>query len=176
MHNDPRGLEAHGCVGAGVGYSADHSYFSTCDDAIRPSVALQLSPPRNVTEGRRHGPHVAASERPHLAWSDADFTGVFANGSNAAPLASATFAQPGRGGRLADGRPHDVVLAYTGKEISVRFDGEAAPTLLAPVDLAALGAVDGAGEAWVGFTAATGITSIDADLVSFAFCHSVGCV
>lgn len=43
------------------------------------------------------------------------------------------------------------------------------------VDLAALGAADAAGASWVGFTASTGATSIDADLLSFAFCETPGC-
>jgi hypothetical protein len=41
--------------------------------------------------------------------------------------------------------------------------------------LSAIGAVDAAGYAWVGFTAATGGTSLDADLLDFAFCSRPGC-
>ena len=44
-----------------------------------------------------------------------------------------------------------------------------------PVNLRNAGAMDGTGRAWVGFTAATGISSIDADLLSFAFCQHPGC-
>ena len=176
VHNDPRGLDAHGCVGTGVGYAEDTSYFSTCSDAIRPSVALQLSPHRNVTETRRLGAHVAPNEHLHLRWSAQDSVGVYIDGTSKRTLASQTFSAPGRSGRLTDGLAHDVQIVYTGQEISVRFDGERVPSLVVTADLAALGAVDAAGDAWVGFTAATGVTSIDADLVSFVYCFSAGCV
>ena len=36
-------------------------------------------------------------------------------------------------------------------------------------------ATDAEGRAWVGFAAATGIASIDTDLLSFAFCQHPGC-
>ena len=64
---------------------------------------------------------------------------------------------------------------YAGSQLSVYFDGETEPTLRADVDLRAAGAMDEAGRAWVGFTAATGVASIDADLLSFAFCQHPGC-
>ena len=64
---------------------------------------------------------------------------------------------------------------YAEGKLSVRFDGEAEPTLSADVDLGAAGAIDSSGRAWVGFTASTGISSIDADLLSFAFCQYPAC-
>ena len=176
MHNDPRGLGAHGCAGPGVGYAADASWFTTCGDSIWRSVALQLGPHHNVTAGRRLGPHAAISEPLHVRWSTSDNVGLYANGSNTVPITARDFKMPPkRPAGLADGKPHEVMLRYTGSELSVWLDGEDEPSLTAMVDLAALGAADAAGASWVGFTASTGATSIDADLLSFAFCETPGC-
>ena len=60
-------------------------------------------------------------------------------------------------------------------QVRVRFDGEDLPTLNAAADLGAIGAFDGSGKAWIGFTASTGITSIDTDILSFAYCSKPGC-
>jgi len=175
LHDDPAGLEAAGCVGAGVGYATDSSYFSSCGLAIKPSVALQLSPHRNVTLVRRMGPHVASSEEPRLAWDDIDSAGLHVNGSNANSLGQVSFSGLGSTGRLTDGAPHSVTVVSSGRELSVFLDGQTTPSLVRAVNLTSIGAVDSAGHAWVGFTAATGGTSIDADLLSFEFCSRPGC-
>jgi hypothetical protein len=175
VHNDAAGLEAHGCAGTGVGYAQDASHYGVCEDRIHHSLAVQLSPHFNVTEAVRHGRHVDPSERSFLAWGGMDEAGVYAGGDNGRPLISRSFSAPGRVGQLIDGKPHRVVAQYTRGEVRVRFDGEELPTLNAAVDLGALGAFDGSGKAWVGFTASTGITSIDADILDFSHCQWPGC-
>ena len=175
IHNDPAGLEASGCNGPGVGYAYDASYFSTCPRRIRPSLALQLSPHRNVSLVRRLGPHVASSEEPFLIWDDSDSVGLHVNGSNVHALLQRSFHQPGRAGTLLDYQPHTIALVSSGRDVSVFLDGEEDPSLSHPLNMSAIGAVDAAGYAWVGFTAATGGTSLDADLLDFAFCSRPGC-
>ncbi len=175
IHDDPAGLEASGCVGAGVGYAYDGSYFSTCPRRIQPSLALQLSPHRNVTLVRRMGPHVASNEEPFLAWDDADSVGLHVNGTNVQALLQRSFSAPGRRGNLLDNEPHTVALISSGRDVTIFLDGEQDPSLSYPLNLSTLGAVDAAGNAWVGFTSATGGTSLDVDLLGFAFCSRPGC-
>ena len=91
------------------------------------------------------------------------------------PISARAFTAPGRTDTLMDGRPHTVRVRYTGHELAVWLDGEVEPSLAAPLELGALGAADASGSSWVGFTASTGQTSIDADLLSFAFCETPGC-
>ena len=164
-----------GCAGTGVGFALDSSHYSTCLERISRSVAVQLSPHHNVTEMWRSGPHVAAGEPGYVAWGAMDEAGVYVGGSNQAALVTRSFAAPGRRGRLIDGLRHTVLALYAEGKLSVHFDGEAEPTLSANVDLGAAGAIDSSGRAWVGFTASTGISSIDADLLSFAFCQYPAC-
>jgi hypothetical protein len=141
----------------------------------RVARALQLSPHRNVSLVRRLGPHVASSEEPILAWDDSDSVGLHVNGSNVHALLQRSFHQPGRPGTLLDYQPHTVALVSSGRDVSVFLDGEEDPSLSHPLNMSAIGAVDAAGYAWVGFTAATGGTSLDADLLDFAFCSRPGC-
>ena len=175
VHNDPAGLEAAGCAGVGVGYAWDASHYATCLERIRSSVALQLSPHFNVSEGVRSGPHVASGEPGFITWGAIDEVGVYVGGENRAPIVTSSFATGGREARLIDGQPHHVRVVYTHGRLQVSIDGERTPFLVVPVDLAAVGAMDARGKAWVGFTAATGISSIDADLLSFSYCQHPGC-
>ena len=124
---------------------------------------------------RRLGPHVASSEEPILAWDDSDSVGLHVNGSNVHALLQRSFHQPGRPGTLLDYQPHTIALVSSGRDVSVFLDGEEDPSLSHPLNMSAIGAVDAAGYAWVGFTAATGGTSLDADLLDFAFCSRPGC-
>jgi hypothetical protein len=124
---------------------------------------------------RRLGPHVASSEEPILTWDDSDSVGLHVNGSNVHALLQRSFHQPGRPGTLLDYQPHTIALVSSGRDVSVFLDGEEDPSLSHPLNLSAIGAVDAAGYAWVGFTAATGGTSLDADLLDFAFCSRPGC-
>ena len=101
--------------------------------------------------------------------------GVHVGGVNNRPVRQRQFNAAGRSGMLIDGERHDARVIYTEGRLTVHFDGEEQPSLVAPLNLAAAGAMDGNGRAWVGFTASTGITSIDADLLAFAFCQHPGC-
>ena len=174
VHNDPLGLEAKGCAGVGVGYGFDSSYYRQCREHIANSMALQLSPHFNVTEARRHGRHVAADEAGFLTWAAMDQVGVYLNGDNHNALATRTFSAPGRRGSLLDGGRHVVNVVYARGMMRVKFNHESSPSLSLPIDLGTAGAYDADGNAWIGFTAASGITSIDTDLLSFAFCSSPG--
>ena len=177
VHNDPSALDARGCAGVGVGYATDASHYSVCLDHIKPSVALQLSPHFNVTEKRRIGRQVAADEPSFLTWAESDHAAIFAHGDNdpTHALAARGFGAPGRKGQLIDGSKHHVRVVYTRRQLRVHFDHEPSPSLVTALDLAQEGIADGAGRSWIGFTAASGMTSIDADLLSFKFCSTPGC-
>ena len=176
IHNDPAGLEAEGCKGTGVGFSYDASHYGTCQERITNSLALQLSPHFNVSEAMRHGPHVALDEPSYITWGAIDEVGVYTNGDNGDPLVRRQFPSPGRSGSLIDGQRHTVLAVYSGGELRIRFDGEELPSLsVENLDLAQHGVFDAQGKAWIGFTASTGISSIDTDLLSFSFCQHPGC-
>ena len=172
IHNDPAGLDAHGCKGVGVGYAADASYYEQCREHIRNSVALQLSPHFNVTTMRRMGRQVASDEASFLTWGAMDEMGVYLGGDNSHAVARTHFGAPGRQGSLLDGERHEVNVMYGGGIMQIKIDGEAVPSLTTRVNFTSAGAHDAAGNAWVGFTASTGITSLDTDLLSFSFCSS----
>ena len=58
--------------------------------------------------------------------------------------------------------------------LSLYLDHETVPALALPLNLSdSLGLGAHQGRAWVGFTAATGVASMDADLLSFAFAQYV---
>ena len=117
----------------------------------------------------------AGAQSTHLVWDDIDTISLHVNGTNGRALARTSFPAQGRSGIFTDGRPHALRIVYTGKDLTVYVDSDPRPTLVTPLDLRALGVVGLDDLAWVGFTAATGVTSIDADLLSFAYCYEPGC-
>ena len=178
LHNDPRGLEARGCGGAGVGYAREGSYFGECEERINRSVAVQLVAHQNVSQPLEGKVNVGGLDlwQDAVVWSAEGEVGVYLDGDNGAPLASARW--NARGGTLLDGAAHHVRVAYTAVEgrawLHLFLDHETFPALALPLSLSDAGVLDGAGMAWVGFTASTGVASMDADLLSFAFTQYPG--
>ena len=175
VHNDPAGLEAIGCAKTGVGYARDSGQFGTCLDHISNSIAVQLSPHYNVTEVFRMGPQVAAGEPGYFIWGAMDEVGVYTGGVNNYAHVARGFAAPGRKGKLIDGKKHTATAVYAPGRLQVYLDGEIQPTITANINLTAHNVADTQGKAWVGFTASTGISSIDTDLTAFSFCEFPGC-
>lgn len=179
VHSDPRGLEAAGCVGPGAGYASDFSYFTRCPAAIVNSLALQMSPHRNVTFEKRPGPEMLDAEEPTVRWSDSNAVGVYLNGSNSdvGALLQTHYGPTYEVRPLTDGEPHSVTVRVTGGQLDVFLDDENDPSIVVQgLDLSAIGVADGAGKAWIGFTAASGhASSIDTDLLEFAVCQKPGC-
>ena len=112
-----------------------------------------------------------------VGWGDSNSVSVHLNGSNSRtnPVANRPFPAGDDGWRLTDGRPHHVRAQYIPPSLYVFFDHEALPSLQTTVNLTAHGVTDSAGLAWVGFTASSGLASMDADVTSFAFCQRPGC-
>ena len=175
LHNDPTGLLAGGCAGSGIGYAADASHFSSCGARIHNSLALQLVSHQNVSYPRRQGVHVGPNETTTVAWSDSNSVSLHLNGSNARAFAASVFPAGEDGARLTDGRTHHVRIQYSRPQVYVFTNRAATPAFVTSVDLPAIGAVDADGLSWVGFTASTGLASMDVDLLDFAFCQHVGC-
>ena len=75
--------------------------------------------------------------------------------------------------RFDDGKPHQVDVSFTPAtpigRIEVRFDGSPHATLSVPISL-------DPGDAYVGFTASTGLASEKHDIRDFSFCQKPGCV
>ena len=108
-------------------------------------------------------------------WTASDELGVYLDGDNGAPLVRSKWTA--RGGSLLDGRPHHVRLTYTVTSeawLLLYLDYEDVPAMGLPLALDEKGVFDEQGQAWVGFTAATGIASMDADLLSFAYTQYPG--
>ena len=176
LHDDPAATDAAGCVGPGLGYASDASYYSRCHERIRNSVALQFVAHQNVTQPQLRGPFRSPNATHIVEWSAFDTLGVYAGGDNTAPITSRTFRSvlDGTGG-LLDGAPHHVRVLYAGALLSVFIDHDALPAFAVPLDLAAHAAVGEDGHSWVGFTASTGLASMDADVLSFTFCGTALC-
>ena len=111
-----------------------------------------------------------------VVWGAAGEVGVYLDGNNGAPLAAARW--NARGGTLLDGAAHHVRVTYTAVAgqswLHLFLDHETFPAFGLPLSLSDAGMLDEAGMAWVGFTASTGVASMDADLLSFAFTQYPG--
>ena len=170
MHNAPDATRAHGCGGSGIGYAAEADYFRTCNLTIPNSLALQLVAHQNVTQPRDSSER-DASDR--VAWSASDHVGLYRDGDNTKPLAARQFRDATREGSLLDGAPHHMRLLYTATQshahISLFIDHETDPSFVLPLRISELPIADEDGLSWVGFTASTGLASMDVDLLSFAF-------
>lgn len=73
---------------------------------------------------------------------------------------------------LNDGETHTAVIRYRPGVLLVYLDGSPSPILTVSVDLQDINGddiLDGAGDAWVGFTAATGGASQDHDILDWTF-------
>ena len=178
LHSDRRGLEARGCGGAGVGYAREGSYFGECEEHIGRSVAVQLVAHQNVSQPLQGKVNVGGLDlaQDSVVWGAEGEVGVYLDGDNGAPLAAARW--NARGGTLLDGAAHHVRVSYTAVAdhswLHLFLDHETFPALALPLSLSDAGVLDEAGMAWVGFTASTGVASMDADLLSFAFTQYPG--
>ena len=178
LHSDPRGLEARGCGGAGVGYAREGSYFGECEEHIGRSVAVQLVAHQNVSQPLQGKVNVGGLDiaQDSVVWGAEGEMGVYLDGDNGAALAAARW--NARGGTLLDGAAHHVRVSYTvvtgHSWLHLFLDHETYPALALPLSLSDAGVLDEAGMAWVGFTASTGVASMDADLLSFAFTQYPG--
>ena len=121
------------------------------------------------------GPQVAAGEPGYFIWGAMDEVGVYTGGVNNYAHVARGFAAPGRKGKLIDGKKHTATAVYAPGRLQVYLDGEIQPTITANINLTAHNVADTQGKAWVGFTASTGISSIDTDLTAFSFCEFPGC-
>ena len=171
LHNAPDATRAQGCGGAGIGYAAEADYYQTCKRTIPNSLALQLVAHQNVTQPRDAGSRRDASDV--VAWSASDHVGLYRDGDNTRPLAARQFRDAMREGSLLDGAPHHVRLLHTVTQthahLSLFIDHEADPSFVQPLRISELPIADADGLSWVGFTASTGLASMDVDLLSFAF-------
>ena len=66
-----------------------------------------------------------------------------------------------------DGVIHTAAVNYDGTTLSVYLDGSATPVVTAPVNLGTLLGLGGGGNAFVGFTAATGSLRENSDILSW---------
>ena len=174
VHDDPSGTAAEGCAGPGLGYAADNAYYTSCQRRIRNSIAVQLVAFQNVSQPRIGG-NWGRNVTDTVEWLDSDTLGIYLHGDNGRPLAATAFGRAdGRRASLLDGEAHHVRVRHTMGVLSVYLDHEEAPALQTHVDLA-IDAGIAAADAWVGFTAATGVASMDADVLSFAFCQWPHC-
>jgi len=178
LHSDPRGLEARGCGGAGLGYAREGSYFGECEAHIGRSVAVQLVAHQNVTQPLQGKVNVGGFDvgQDTVVWGASEELGIYRDGDNSAPLTATRW--NARGGSLLDGGAHHVRLKYTPLAghawLQLFLDHETFPALALPLSLSEAGVLDETGMAWVGFTASTGVASMDADLLSFAFTQYPG--
>ena len=63
----------------------------------------------------------------------------------------------------------DYTVTQTHAHLSLYIDHEADPSFVLPLRISELPIADADGLSWVGFTASTGLASMDVDLLSFAF-------
>lgn len=73
---------------------------------------------------------------------------------------------------LNDGQPHTALIRYRPGVLLLYLDGDATASLVIAVNLQNVNGdniLDGSGDAWVGFTAATGFFSEDHDLLDWSF-------
>ena len=135
---------------------------------------MQLVAFQNVSQPRIGG-NWGRNVTDTVEWLDSDTLGIYLHGDNGRPLAATAFGRAdGRRASLLDGEAHHVRVRHTMGVLSVHLDHEEAPALQTHVDLA-IDAGIAAADAWVGFTAATGVASMDADVLSFAFCQWPHC-
>jgi hypothetical protein len=139
---------ALGDGGGGIGYSG-----------IANSLAIEFDTLQNPPEefggelGDPNDNHISVQTRGALP-SSADPT--FSLGSTTAiPL-------------LADGNVHTAKIVYVPGTLTIFLDDLTKPVLTDPVDLGTILSLDN-GQAWIGFTAATGGRSQAHDILSFSF-------
>ena len=76
---------------------------------------------------------------------------------------------------LKDGQVHTLRVVYTPGTMQIYFDGRATPTLTAAVTLTSINGasiLDAQGKAWIGFTAATGGSANNHDILSWSLTPS----
>ncbi|MGE0481881.1 MAG: PQQ-dependent sugar dehydrogenase, partial [Phycisphaerae bacterium] len=93
--------------------------------------------------------------------------GTAPNSVNESASIGATTALP----NLSDGAPRVVQVLYSNGELAVFLDDLETPVLTAPLDLASTLSLDNGG-AWVGFTASTGGSAENHDILSWQFVES----
>ena len=144
---------ALGDGGGGMGYNGIPNSLAIEFDTVQ-------NRPGEFVEGERGDPndnHVSVQTRGTLPNSaDSTFSlGFTTQGPPAIPL-------------LADGRVHTTKVVYVPGTLRIFLDDLTKPVLTVPVDLGTILSLDN-GQAWVGFTAATGRRSQAHDILSFSF-------
>jgi lysophospholipase L1-like esterase len=137
---------------SGIGYNG-----------IPNSLAVEFDTLQNPPEefggqlGDPNGNHISVQTRGALPNSaDPTFSlGSTTQGPPAIPL-------------LADGNVHNAKVVYVPGTLTIFLDNLTSPVLSVPVDLGTTLSLDN-GQAWVGFTAATGGRSQAHDILSFSF-------
>jgi hypothetical protein len=143
IQSAPAGTAALGTTGAGeyLGYAG-----------IPNSIAIEFDTYQNTNYGDPAGPHIGIQSNGIAANSPAHNTSA-----NLAGPVQATF---------ADGNVHTATITYDGTTLSVFLDGSNTPVVSAAVNLGSLLGLTG-GNAYAGFTAATGADSENSDILSW---------
>src|ERR671915_94931 len=134
--------------GGGIGYSG-----------IANSLAVEFDTLHNPPEefggelGDPNDNHISVQSR-----------GTLPNSANPTFSLGSTTTVP----LLADGNVHRAKVAYVPGTLTIFLDDLTKPVLTVPVDLGTTLSLDN-GEAWIGFTAATGGRSQAHDILSFSF-------
>ena len=122
---------------------------------------------------RAAGPQHSLNASTAVEYSSSNEVGLYLNGANGAPIVRRLLA-----GSLLDGAAHAVRVRLAGDALSIYVDNDPTASLIVPnlVDRLGDSTFAGAdGTSWVGFTASTGVASMDADLLDFSFCARPEC-
>jgi hypothetical protein len=146
--------------GLAVGDGGSGMGFTGIPNSLAAEFDTLQNHPGDFVEGKRGDPndnHISVQTRGMLPNSgDSDFSlGFTTQGPPAIPL-------------LADGRMHSTKVAYVSGTLRIFLDDLTKPVLTVPVDLGTTLSLDN-GQAWVGFTAATGKRSQTHDIRSFSY-------
>ena len=188
------GLDAAGCAGTGVGYA--QAPQQGCTRNINSSVTIQFDVHSNLrwekrTVCRDSTPTGAcspgASKTTWALESDSEYAmSVYLGGLNGQRRAVMTYVlEPYERTRFDDGNVHDVRVEYLPPpglsaqgRLNVFLDGSSHVALSLPIALNHTlpgSTAQGNNTAYVGFTASTGNTSERHDIISFSYCHLLGC-
>ena len=118
------------------------------------------------------GPQHSLNASTAVEYTSSNEVGLYLNGVNGAPVARRLFT-----GSLLDGAAHTVRVRLARGALSIFVDGDATAFLILPRLVHDFGDafVGVSGRSWVGFTASTGVASMDADLIDFSFCARPEC-
>ncbi|MFZ6029427.1 MAG: lectin-like domain-containing protein [Chloroflexota bacterium] len=152
IHNDPRESDAIGGGGCGMGYAETNP--------ITNSLVVEFDTFRNN--------YYCA----HLQDPDGNHIGIMTGGASHDPLANNELAVTSGLDTFSDGGIHTVKIHYESKVVSVYLDDlslTASPVVTAEVDLEATVGAGSAGTAWIGFTAGTGTTAENHEILNWYY-------